>query len=52
MRTVIDVERKTWANVKHFATVKKFSLNSAVEILLQQALTNLGYRQGDTKKVD
>jgi hypothetical protein len=44
MRTVIDIERDIWANVKHFATVNKLSLNLAVEKLLQQALSNLGYR--------
>jgi hypothetical protein len=50
MKTVIDVKRKTWANVKHFATVKEVSLSAAVESLLKNALTNFGYpleNQGD-----
>jgi len=44
MRTLIDVKRDSWANVKHFATIKKLSLNLAVEKLLEQALSNVGYR--------
>jgi hypothetical protein len=44
MRTVIDIETYTWANVKHFATVNKLSLNLAVEKLLQQALSSRGYK--------
>jgi hypothetical protein len=44
MRTVVEVQIKTWANVKHFATVNKLSLNLAVEKLLQQALSTLGYK--------
>jgi hypothetical protein len=43
MRTVIDIETYTWANVKHYATVKKLSLNLAVEKLLQEALSKVGY---------
>ena len=43
MRTIIDVPRNTWANVKHFATVQKFSLNRAVQTLLEKALQQLGY---------
>ena len=44
MRTIIDVDRKTWANVKHFATVGNFTLNNAVQKLLKEALTKFGYR--------
>jgi hypothetical protein len=44
MRTIIDIERRTWANVKHFATVNELSLNVAVQSLLEKALTNFGYQ--------
>lgn len=47
MRTIIDIDRNTWANVKHFATVEKFTLNTAVQNLLEEALSRLGYSLRD-----
>ena len=47
MKTLIDVERKTWGKVKYFATVRKLSLSSAVHLLLQQGLTDSGYSLGN-----
>jgi hypothetical protein len=41
MKTLIEIDRKIWADVKHFATIKKFSLNSAVQFLLKESLNNL-----------
>jgi hypothetical protein len=38
MKTLIEVNKETWAQVKYFATTREFSLNKAVEILLKQAL--------------
>jgi hypothetical protein len=41
MKTLIDVNRLVWGKVKNFATVKELSLNSAVEFLLEHALSDL-----------
>jgi hypothetical protein len=38
MKTLIEVNKETWAQVKYFATTKEFSLNKAVEVLLIKAL--------------
>jgi hypothetical protein len=38
MKTLIDVNRNVWGKVKNFATVKELTLNSAVELLLKNAL--------------
>jgi hypothetical protein len=38
MKTLIDINRETWAQVKYIATSRKFSLNKAVEVLLKKAL--------------
>jgi macrodomain Ter protein organizer (MatP/YcbG family) len=43
MKTIIDIEINTWANVKHFATVEKISLSKAVETLIKNALSKFGY---------
>lgn len=43
MKTVIDVNRFVWGKVKDFATVKEITLNSAVELLLINALKKFGY---------
>ncbi len=50
MKTIIDVHRNTWANVKHFATVEKFTLNAAVQTLLEEALSKLGYSLGEKER--
>lgn len=44
MKTLIDINREIWAQVKYFATTKEFSLNKAVEILLKQALREMANR--------
>lgn len=38
MKTLINIEKKTWAEVKYFATMKEVPLNNAVNFLLQFAL--------------
>ena len=38
MKTLIEINKETWAQVKYFATTREFSLNKAVDVLLQQAL--------------
>ena len=43
MKTLIDVNRFVWGKVKDFATVKELTLNSAVELLLINALNKFGY---------
>jgi len=43
MKTIIEVEVNTWANVRHFATVQNISLSKAVEKLLKNALCKCGY---------
>ncbi len=52
MKTLIDVPDRVWGKVKYYATVEKLSLNSAVESLLNTALSKLGYNtniQGDQR---
>ncbi len=46
MRTIIDIDRNIWANVKHFATLEKLTLNIAVQTLLENALSKFGYQPG------
>jgi hypothetical protein len=43
VKTLINIDRLTWADVKKFATIQDLSLNSAVEHLLTIALDCLGY---------
>ena len=38
MKTLIEINKETWAQVKYFATTKEYSLNKAVDVLLQHAL--------------
>jgi hypothetical protein len=39
MKTLIDIEdRRLWAKVKYFATVRDLSLNSAVKLLIKNGL--------------
>jgi macrodomain Ter protein organizer (MatP/YcbG family) len=40
MKTLIEVDRNVWGRVKHLATVKEITLNSAVEQLLLHALSH------------
>jgi hypothetical protein len=44
MKTLINIDNNVWGKVKDYATVKKLSLNSAVECLLRNALSELGYK--------
>jgi len=41
MKTLIEINKEVWAQVKYFATTKEFSLNKAVEVLLKQALSEV-----------
>jgi hypothetical protein len=43
MKTLIEVDRAIWGKVKDFATIKKLSLNSALDYLLTTALNGIGY---------
>jgi hypothetical protein len=43
MKTLIEVNRSLWGNVKNFATVKNLTLHSAVEQLLRQGLIEKGF---------
>ncbi len=43
MKILIDVDRFIWGKVKDFATIKDLSLNSAVALLLRNALNEIGY---------
>lgn len=45
MKTLIKIDNKVWGKVKDFATVKELTLNSAVELLLSDALDRFGYSQ-------
>jgi hypothetical protein len=38
LKTLIDIEKETWAKVKYFATLKEITVNNAVDFLLQAAL--------------
>ena len=49
MKTLIQINRATWGQVKNFATIKDLSLNSAVELLLASALNRLGYFERNTE---
>jgi hypothetical protein len=44
MKTVVEVARHIWADVKHLATKEHITLNSALEMLLVEALENRGYQ--------
>jgi len=37
-KTLVDVDLSIWGDVKRFATMKRMSVNSALEILLVRAL--------------
>lgn len=43
MKTLVDVERTLWGKVKDFATVNELTLSSALNQLLDAALTNEGF---------
>lgn len=43
MKTLVDVERSLWGKVKDFATVHDLTLSSALNQLLNAALTNEGF---------
>ena len=42
-KTLVDIDLSIWAKVRHFATMQKLSVNSAVERLLDRALASSGY---------
>jgi len=39
MKTLIEINKNTWGKVKYFATIKEYSINKAVELLLEYALS-------------
>ena len=39
MKTLIEINKNTWGKVKYFATIKEHSINKAVELLLEYALS-------------
>jgi hypothetical protein len=43
MKTLINVPDRVWGKMRDYATVERLSLNSAVESLLRNALSELGY---------
>jgi hypothetical protein len=42
-KTLVDIDLSIWARVKHFATLKKISINGALEHLLEKGLEDYGY---------
>ena len=47
VKTLIEVQKNTWAKVKQFATIQEWSLNHAVDFLLSYSL---GYLNDDKKE--
>jgi hypothetical protein len=45
MKTLIEINRNIWAEVKHFATINNYSVSNAVEFLLSHALDVFGFSQ-------
>jgi hypothetical protein len=43
LKTLIEVQNGTWGRVKNFGTVKNLTLKTAVDYLLDQALTKHGF---------
>jgi hypothetical protein len=52
METLIDVPNGTWGRVKNFGTVKDLSPNTAVDYLLDHALTEHGFPKIDVVTSD
>lgn len=46
MKTLIEIDRNTWGKVKYFATIKEHSINKAVELLLEYALSKYEVNSG------
>ena len=42
-KTLVDIDLSIWAKVRHFATMHRLSVNSALEMLLVKALDSSGY---------
>jgi hypothetical protein len=43
-KTLVEVDLAIWAQVRHFATLEKLSVNEALDLLLMKALDKCGYR--------
>ena len=43
MKTLIDINKSVWGEVKHFATINDFCVSTAVEFLLSTALDKFGF---------
>ncbi len=41
-KTLLDIDLAIWAQVKYFATIRKMSVNKAVQLLLEQSLRKWG----------
>ena len=50
MKTLIDIHKGTWAQVKYFATIKEISVNNAVDLLLKAALSKTRHFQNEEIK--
>jgi hypothetical protein len=42
-KTLVDIDLSIWAKVRHFATMQRLSVNTALETLLAKALDSSGY---------
>jgi hypothetical protein len=42
-KTLVDINLSIWATVKYFATIKKISINEALELLVERGLVAYGY---------
>jgi hypothetical protein len=42
-KTLVEVDLAIWAQLRHFATIHKLSVNETLELLLTKALNNCGY---------
>jgi hypothetical protein len=49
IKTQIEVRRYIWSLVKAYATSKSLTINQAVDTLLSEALTSVGYHLGKHK---
>lgn len=45
MKTLIEVPNQLWANVRHYATARKITVNCALEKLLTRTFEDLGYKE-------
>jgi hypothetical protein len=41
-KTLVDINLSIWAKVKYFATIRKISINEALELLVEKGLVACG----------